>query len=194
MAELIREAMNSPDEDGDQVPDRLLQLFNDSGFSLNSDNWKNRRRVIFITVGTSWALSLAIACIAVVKLLAAEQDIPPNIMSLATQIFYAMMGFSTTLILGYCGLSTADSNSYRKHTAELAKAIPTPVSNNQRSTYDAGFDRSQNWRDAAYQPIDVPSPTYRFSAPIDGSRGYVEPSRDGLEAPEIIPPRSDVIL
>lgn len=126
MADQILKAMNGADDDGDGVPDRLLQLFNDSGFSLNSDNWKNRRRVIFWAVGSSWTLCLAIACIAVFKLLA-KDDIPPNVLSLATQIFYAMMGFSTTLILGYCGLSQVDTNSYRKHSTELAKSVPPPA-------------------------------------------------------------------
>lgn len=139
MAEQILKAMGGADSDGDGVPDRLLQLVNDSGFSLNADNWKNRRRIIYATAGSAWVACLLMVVVWCYMTLFTGKDIPPGLLNFGSSIFFSLNGFAVTIIIAYAGLSQADTNSYRKHSSEIAKTIPPPTNYG-----NFGYDRSQS--------------------------------------------------
>lgn len=127
-----------PDEDGDGFPDRLAQMLRDDGFSISNDNWKHRRRIIYVIAGTAWGMCLAMGFIWAWMVLIRETDIPPNLLNFGTTMFWANNVMASTLILGYVGVSQVDRNSYRKHSADMAKAIPSPPMYNVGDYYTGG--------------------------------------------------------
>lgn len=174
MAEEIRAAMHSPDMDGDGVPDRLLQLLNNPAFNLNKDNWKNRRRVLFAVIGTSWISCLAIVVLALFKGVQSV-DIPPNTVNLLTTVFWAMNMLAVSLIMAYLGIAQNDTNNFRKSSVEIATKLPQAVTG--KADYSAYAYGNYDNAYGSYTPpyaappssqYDVPAPTPVAPDPADG--------------------------
>lgn len=179
MAEALLKML--PDEDHDGIPDVLARLLKDQGFGLNTDNWRNRRRIIFGVAGTAWGACLFMVGIWAYKVLFTETDIQPNMLNLGTTVFWSMNLMASTLILAYVGISQTDTNSYRRHAADLAKSVPTAIGNSAvsyKSTARRVKPQEQFFNDTAPEveeddDLEVPSvpPTAKVITP--------EPSTDG---------------
>ena len=157
MAEMIRAAMRSEDHDGDGVPDRLLQLLDNPAFGLHKDNWKNRRRILFIITGTSWGACLLIVALALYKGMSSV-DIPPNTVNLLTTIFWAMNMMASALILAYLGIAQNDTNSFRKSSVELATKMPAVTPAPSTPTYGYPNYTESAWGSTNQPNYATPSP------------------------------------
>jgi hypothetical protein len=152
-----------PDENSDGIPDVLSRILHDGDFGLGNEKWKNRRKIIFWTAGSAWGACLVLVGIVAWKMLVAKEDIPPGITQMGTAFFYAMNAMAATLILGYCGISQADTNAYRKHSVDLAKAVPSAP---QTNAYGYGYNNQQQQfgQGYGYDPT-LPPPQVDMSAP-----------------------------